>query len=204
MDPTVSGKKKINVAAMAKIGMLSGLAVVLMLFEIPLWFAPGFYKMDLSEVVVAIGAFSMGPVAGIIIEAIKVLLNLVINGTITGGVGELANFVIGCCFIVPAALLYRHKKNLKNAILGLCLGTVLMAACGGLVNAYILLPAYCAAFGWPMEQIISMGNAVNGSITNLTTFIFWAVVPFNLVKGIVSSALTLLLYKRVSPILHKN
>ena len=73
MDPTVSGKKKINVAAMAKIGMLSGLAVVLMLFEIPLWFAPGFYKMDLSEVVVAIGAFSMGPVAGIIIEAIKVL-----------------------------------------------------------------------------------------------------------------------------------
>ena len=88
MDPTVSGKKKINVAAMAKIGMLSGLAVVLMLFEIPLWFAPGFYKMDLSEVVVAIGAFSMGPVAGIIIEAIKVLLNLVINGTITGGVGD--------------------------------------------------------------------------------------------------------------------
>lgn len=199
----VQKKKRMDIATMAKIGVLSAVAVVLMLFEIPLWFAPGFYQIDLSEVVVAIGAFSMGPVAGMIIEAIKILLNLIINGTITGGVGEVANFAIGCSFIVPAALIYQRKKTFQRAVVGLAVGTLSMSLLGCVLNAFVLLPVYATVFGMPMEQLVAMGTAVNASITNLTTFVFWAVLPFNLLKGVISAVLTLLLYKRVSPILHK-
>ena len=100
--------KKLNTKKLTQIGMLSAVSVVLMLIEFPLPFlAPGFYKLDLSEVPVLIGCFSMGPVAGVMIELIKVLLNLVINGTETACVGELANFVVGCAFILPAGLIYR-------------------------------------------------------------------------------------------------
>ena len=95
---------------MVEIAMLSAIAVVLMLFEFPLPFiAPPFYELDFSEVPVLIGAFALGPWAGVIIEAIKILLNLVINGTITAFVGEIGNFIIGVAFVLPAALIYNKK-----------------------------------------------------------------------------------------------
>ncbi len=93
---------------LAQIGMLGAISVVLMLFEIPLPFAPAFYEIDFSEVPVLVGCFAMGPVAaGAAIELIKILLNFAINGTITAGVGELANFLLGCSFVVPARIIYR-------------------------------------------------------------------------------------------------
>ncbi|MGM9526566.1 MAG: ECF transporter S component, partial [Peptococcaceae bacterium] len=96
-------KKKMQLNTLTKIAMLSAVAGVLMLFEAPLWFAPSFYKLDLSELAVMIGALAMGPVAGALIELVKILLNFVLNGTITGGVGELGNLLVGCAFVVPAA-----------------------------------------------------------------------------------------------------
>ena len=179
---------------LVQIGMLAGIAVVLMLFDIPLPFAPSFYQIDLSELPVLIGAFAMGPMAGVLIELIKVLLNLVINGTDTAFVGEFANFLIGCALIVPAALVYQRKKTRKSAVIG-------MAAVGGVINAYVLLPAYSAAFGIPIDGLVEMGAAVNQAITSLPTFCLFAVVPFNLVKGLVVSVITLLLYKHISRIL---
>ena len=113
--------KNRRIRNMVQIGMLAAVATVLMLFEFPLWFAPSFYQLDFSEVAVLIGAFSMGPAAGVVIEALKILLNFLINGTITAGVGELANFIIGCGLIVPAALIYKRHKTKKNAMLGLSL-----------------------------------------------------------------------------------
>lgn len=186
-----------------KIAVLSAISVIIMLLEIPLPFAPSFYKLDLSEIVVMIGAFAMGVVPGIFIELIKVLLNLLINGTITAGIGELANFVIGCSYIVPAALIYRHRKTLKTAILGMSVGTVSITIVGSLMNLFVLLPAYAALANIPFDTLVGMGTAVNPAITDVTTLVLFATAPFNLLKGVVCSVIVLLLYKRISPILHR-
>lgn len=201
MTNTQTGKMALK--TITKVAVLSAISVIVMLFEIPLPFAPGFYKVDLSEVVVMIGALAMGVVPGIFIELIKVLLNLLINGTITAGVGELANFVIGCSYIVPAALIYRHRKTLKTAIVGMSVGTVSITIVGALMNLFVLLPAYSALAGMPLDTLVGMGTAVNPAITNVATLVLFATVPFNLLKGVVSSVLVLLLYKRLSPILHR-
>lgn len=104
---------------MVQIAMLTAVAEVLMLFDFPLPFAPSFYKIDLSEVPILIGCFAMGPAAGIIIEAMKILLNFIISGTVTAGVGELANFAIGCSMVLPAGLIYRYHKTRKMPVLGM-------------------------------------------------------------------------------------
>ena len=128
-----------KIRTMAQIGMLSAIATVLMLFEIPLPFAPSFYEIDFSEVPVLVGCFAMGPVAGAAIELIKILLNFAINGTITAGVGELANFLLGCSFVVPAGIIYRKMHTRKGAIIGMATGTVLMTIFGCFLNAFVLL-----------------------------------------------------------------
>ena len=197
-------KKKLGTREIAIIGMLGAISIVLMLFEIPLPFAPSFYKLDLSEVPVLIGCFAIGPMAGVFIELIKILLNLLINGTITAGVGELANFLIGCAFCVPAGIIYRKKTTKKGAVIGLMSGTVIMTFLGCFINAYIMLPAYAKACSWPLDDIIAMGTEVNGNIVDLFTFVIFAVVPFNLLKGIVVSGVVLLIYKKISPIIKRH
>ena len=186
---------------MVQVAMLAAAATVLMFFDIPLPFAPSFYKIDLSEVPVLIGAFVMGPLAGAAIELVKVLLNMVMKGTTTAGVGELANFLIGCAFVMPAAWIYKAQKTKKNAVIGMAVGTIFMAAAGGLLNAFVLLPAYAAAFGMPIDALVAMGTAVNKAITSLTTFVLFSVVPFNLLKGVIVSVVTMLLYKHISRLL---
>ena len=191
---------RINVRTTVKVGMLAAIAVVLMMFEIPLPFAPSFYEIDFSEVPVLIGAFSIGPLAGAVIEFVKILLNLVFTGTDTAGVGELANFVIGCSLCIPAALIYKHKKTRKSALIGMVTGTTLMVIAGCFINAYIMLPVFSAAFQLPIDALVSMGTAVNPYITNLTTFVIFAVAPFNLLKGALVSLIVLMIYKKISPI----
>ncbi|HIQ97751.1 MAG TPA: ECF transporter S component [Candidatus Limivivens merdigallinarum] len=192
-----------KVRFMAQIAMLTTVAEILMLFEIPLPFAPSFYEIDFSEVPILIGCFIMGPAAGVMMEFLKILLNFLINGTMTAGVGELANFLIGCALVVPAGMLYRMRKTRKQAIIGMAVGTLCMAVVGGVLNAFVLLPAYAAAFGG-MDAIIAMGTAVNGSISGLSTFVLFAVVPFNLLKGILVSIVTFILYKYVSRVMIHN
>lgn len=194
--------EKSKVRTLAQIAMLGAVATVLMLFEFPIPFiAPPFYEMDFSEVPVLVGAFAMGPVAGIAIEAIKILLNFVINGTITAGVGELANFIFGCAFLLPAALIYRKNKTRKNAIIGMAIGTVVMTVAACIINALVLLPAYGAAFGMPVDAFVQRGTSINKAIDSLFTFAVLAVGPFNLIKGIAVSAIVLLIYKRIRVIL---
>lgn len=190
-----------SIRSLAIIGLLSALASVLMLFEIRLWFAPQFYKLDFSEVPVFIGAFALGPIAGMMIELIKILVNFVLDGTETIGVGELANIIIGCSFVLPGALIYNWKKTKKGAILGLIAGTITMTTIGSLLNAFVLLPFYAKVSGLPIENLIAMGTAVNANITNMSTFILWAVAPFNLFKGISVSIITIVLYKRLSRVI---
>lgn len=191
---------RISVRTTVKIGMLAAISVILMLFEIPLPFAPSFYEIDFSEVPVLIGAFAMGPVAGAAIELVKILLNLVITGTDTAGVGELANFIIGCSLCLPAAIIYKRKKTRKGAMIGMVTGTALMVVIGCLINAYVMLPAYSAAFNLPIDALVQMGTAINPNITNLNTFVIFAVAPFNLLKAVLVSLIVLLIYKKISPI----
>ena len=185
-----------------QIGMLGAIALVLMFFEFPIPFiAPPFIKMDFSEIPVLVGTFAMGPLAGVLIELLKNLLNLVIHGTTTMGVGELSNFIIGCAFVVPAGLFYRKKKTRVNALKGMAAGTLLMAAMGCLTNAFIMFPLYSTLMGIPMDSFIAMGTAIHPAIDNMVSFVILRMVPFNLLKGIVISFITLLLYKRLRVLL---
>lgn len=195
-------KKYLDTRNVAQIGVLGAVSFVLMMLEFPLWFAPGFYQLDLSELPVLVGAFAMGPLAGALIELVKVVLYFFLHGSSTFGVGDLANFIIGCSLVVPASLIYTHKKSKKHAVAGMAVGTLTMTAAGSLINAFVLLPLFAAVAGLPMEKLIGMGAAVNPSIHGLTTFVLFAVVPFNILKGTVVSLLTILIYKKVSPILH--
>jgi riboflavin transporter FmnP len=189
-----------SIRGLTTMAMLSGIAVMLMYIEFPLWFAPGFYKLDFSEIPVLIGSFALGPVAGIIIEFIKILLNLLIKGTDTAFVGEFANFLIGCSLVIPSAVIYYKMKSRKFALAGLVVGTIAMIVVGSVLNAYVLLPFY-AKVSIPMDTLIAMGTKINPAIHSLGTFVLFAVAPFNLVKGVVVSTITLLLYKKVSYII---
>lgn len=197
-------RNRSKIRMMAQIGMLSAISTVLMLFEIPLPFAPSFYEIDFSEVPILIGSFAMGPLAGATIEFIKILLNFAINGTITAGVGEIANFLIGCSLVVPAAFIYRKKHTRNGALIGMAAGTIFMAVVGCFMNAFILLPAYAKAFGMPIDTLVGMGTAVNKHITDLKTFVLLSVGPFNLLKGVLVSMIVFLIYKKISPILRMN
>ena len=197
-------KRKLTTREITTVGMLGAIATVLMLFEIPLPFAPSFYEIDFSEVPVLVGCFALGPVAGVLVELIKIILNFAINGTVTAGVGEVANFLIGISFCVPAAVIYSKKKAKKSAIIGLIVGTVVMAIFGCFINAYVLLPTYAKAFQIPIDGLIAMGTAVNAGINSLMTFVVFAVLQFNLLKGILDSIIVLLIYKKISPILKKQ
>lgn len=199
-NAAVRNEQRVGIRTMVQVGMLSAIATVLMLFEIPLPFAPSFYEIDFSEVPVLIGCFTMGPLAGVAIEMVKILLNFLINGTVTAGVGEIANFLIGCAFCVPAGLLYQKQKTRKGALLGMAVGTGMMVIVGCVINAYVLLPVYAKAFQMPLDALIGMGTAVNPNITGLSTFVIFAVAPFNLLKGVLVSLIVLAIYKKISPI----
>ena len=193
-----------NTHYIAYTAIFAALAGVLMLFEIPLFFAPAFYKIDLSEIPILICTFYLGPVAGVAAELVKIAVKLVLKGTSTAFVGDFANFVVGCSFVLPASMFYHARPGKKTALFGMILGTAVMTVFGSAFNAIYLLPKFAALFGMPMEAIIGMGTKVNAAITSVSTLVLFAVVPFNLLKGVIVSALTFVLYKRISPILHRG
>lgn len=198
----MSVTSKTSIRYMARIAVLTAIASVLMLLEIPLWFAPGFYKLDISEAVILMGGFAMGPGAAILIEFLKNLINILLNGTTTAYIGELANFITGCAFVVPAAVIYKYHKNKKSALISMVAASLSLMVIGSLLNYFVLIPAFSRFYNLPVEDIIGMGAAVNPLVTDLKSLVVWAVAPFNLVKGVLCSTLAMLLYKRVSKILH--
>ena len=184
------------------IGLFSALSVILFLMEFPIPFlAPGFYELDFSEIPALVGAFAFGPVAGVMIEFCKVLLKLVIKGTSTAFVGDLANFVIGCSLVLPASVIYMFKKTKKRAIAACVTGTLIMTVFGSAFNGIYLLPAFSKLFGMPLDAIVAAGAEINGNIHSVTSFVVFAVAPFNVIKGVAASAVTMLIYKPLSPIL---
>lgn len=177
------------------IGIFSALAAILMYVEFPLPFAPDFYKIDFSEVPVLVSGFTCGPIAAVITEFLKILIKLLLKGTSTAFVGEFANFVVGCAFVIPATTIYWKKKNFKFAMVGMVVGTIVMTLVGCFTNAFILLPAFAYLFGGiRVDDLVAMGTAVNPAIDSLFTFILLAVTPLNIVKGILVTVIESLIY----------
>ena len=181
------------------IGICAAIATVLHILDFPVLFvAPGFYKLDFSELPVLLCGFYLGPTATVACEGVKILLKLMIKSTSTAFVGDFANFVVGCSFVLPATIWYHLHKSKHAAIIGLALGTISMALLGSAFNAVYLLPKFAELYGMPLETIIAMGAEIHSSIRDVTTFAMLCVAPLNVLKGVMVSVPTLLLYKRVA------
>lgn len=203
MSAMVSTKSRMSVNTIAKVSVLGALAFLVMLFEIPLPFAPTFYKLGFDEVIVLIGGFALGPWAAVCIECLKIALNLLFNGTMTAGTGELSNLLIGLSLVLPATMIYQQDKSRKHALIGLIAGTISMVIMGAIINYFIILPAYAFFMKIPMEGLIAAGTAINLNINGLLSFVLFATVPFNLLKGVLVSVVVFISYKKVSPLLKK-
>lgn len=191
---TVSPARRVSI-----IGICSAIATVLHMLDFPLIFlAPEFYKLDFSELPVLLCGFYLGPSAAVATEGVKILLKLLFKSTSTAFVGDFANFVVGCSFVLPATIWYHAHKSKHSAVIGLGVGTVSMALLGSAFNAVYLLPKFAQLYGIPLEAIIGMGADIHGGVTNVATFVILCVVPLNIVKGVMVSILTMLLYKRVA------
>lgn len=190
-----------NVRYLTVTAMLSAAAFVLMFleFSLPL-LMPDFIKMDLSELPALIGAFSMGPMCGVLICLIKNVLHLLI-GT-TGGIGELSNFLLGVAFVLPAGLIYKRKKNRKNALLGSLSGAVVMAVFSVISNYFLVYPFYYNMM--PEETILAAYRFIAPSMENMLQCLICFNMPFTFVKGIFSVIITFVIYKHISPILKGN
>lgn len=192
---------KKNTSMIVKVGLLSAISFVLMYLEFSVPFFPSWLKFDVSDVPALLGAFAIGPLAGAIIELLKNILHIALKGTTTGAVGELANFFLGAAFVVPAGWVYMKNKTKKGAIIGLIIGVIGLMVLGSFANYYVFIPAFGKIM--PLEQIFKVASMANKYIVDTKTYILYAVIPFNLVKGIIEALITILLYKRLSNILHK-
>ena len=197
MNNNTAGKPVLSAGNMTRIAILAAAASILFLLEIPI---VAFYKLDLSNIPVMLGAFSMGTVPGLIILGLKSLTGLLHSSS--AGVGELADFIMGAALLIPASLIYHRKKSRKTALIGMAAGTLCTAVAGVLVNKYIMLPFYMGAFHMDMEGILSFAKV--GGVDTEWKLLLLVTGPFNLLKGAVLSIVTFLIYKPLSPILHSK
>jgi len=177
--------------------MLSAVAYILMFLDFSVPFMPAFIKMDLSELPALIGSFAMGPLCGVVVCLIKNVLHLFI--TTTGGVGELSNFILGVAFVLPAGLIYKHKKNRKSALIGSLVGAAFMGIFSIVSNYFLVYPVYYNFM--PEEVILAAYQAILPSVKNILQCLICFNMPFTIIKGMFSVVITFLTYKHISPIL---
>lgn len=190
-------RSNLSVQYMTRIAILGALAAVLFPLEIPI---VAFYKLDFSTLPALLGAFSMGPLPGLAILLIKDLSRLAYSSSMY--VGELADFLMGAAFILPASLIYRKHKTRKTALVGMAVGTLCMIVVSVLVNWKMMLPFYMTAFHMDMDAVIGMAQKALPFVDTEWKVLLYVTAPFNLLKGFVLSLLTFVLYKRLSPLLH--
>lgn len=190
-------KKGFSTKYITLTGMLGAISAILMILEFPLPLAPTFIKMDFSDLPVILGGYMMGPVAGLIIILIKILLNFVFTGTVTAGVGEAANMIYSISYMLPAVIIYRLHKSKKEAVISLVVATLFASIVAVFVNTYITFPVYAKAFGMSIDSIVAMGTAINSNITDMFTLMLWSILPFNILKYGIVSIITFILYKKL-------
>lgn len=203
MDNKLHPTQIMSTRTLVKISVLSAIAFILMFFQVPLPFAPPFMQVDISDVPSLIGAFAMGPLPGMMIVLIKNFLHILVEGSKTQFVGELSNFIVGSAYVVTASIIYLRRKSFRTAIIGTIVGILVMSVVATLSNYFIVFPLYAKAFGIDIEALVNMAKGMNSLVTSYESLMVAAVFPFNLVKGIVVGLVTMILYKRVSPILHR-
>ncbi|QSX08007.1 ECF transporter S component [Alkalibacter rhizosphaerae] len=187
---------------LSRVGVLTAIAFVLMYLQFPIaMLFPAFLQFDFSEVPALLGTFSLGPLAGVVIVFLKNVLVYLIRGSFTGGVGELSNFIISAAWMIPVGLIYKKSKTKKNAIKGMVVGGLAMIVVAALSNYFVIIPLYAKIM--PIEAIIGMGAAINPAISNVEMLILLGVTPFNIFKVTIVSLVTALVYKKVSPVLHR-
>lgn len=186
----------------AKVGVLSAIAYVLMFISVPLPIFPSFLKIDVSDIPAIFGGISLGPMAGLTIVIVKNFLQGITAST-TGGIGEFANVVIGGSYVLITCLLYKKIKGIKGVLFGGLAGTIAMTIVGCIVNYYIMMPLYATVYGMTLEQIVQMGSVINPKVTDLLTFVIWMIAPFNIVKAGLMTIVTLPLFKKMEKILSK-
>ena len=200
MQYAVRGQKLMSTKTIAKVGVLSAIAYVLMFISVPLPIFPSFLKIDLSDIPAIFGGMSLGPMAGLSIVIVKNFLQGITAST-TGGVGEFANIIIGGAYVLTVCSFYRKWKNYKGVLCGALLGIVLMTIMGCIINYYVMLPLYSNFM--PMNEIIQMGSIINPRVTDLYSFVIWMIGPFNVVKGVIMTFAILPLFKKMEKLISK-
>ena len=195
-------KTKFKTRDLTLIAMLGAICCVLMHIDFPLPFMPPFMNFDLCGLVELIGGFAMGPVQAFCIILVKILLKLATEGTSSAFTGEIQNVILSCAYVLPPVILYHRNKSKKTAIKGMAIGSVFCSILAIFTNLYIIIPFYMALMGQEMDYFIQMCAEVNPMVQNAVTFVILGVLPFNPIKCVINSVGALVLYKRLSPILH--
>ena len=183
--------------------MLSAIAFLLMFVEFPIpALIPAFVKMDFSELPALIATFSLGPVSGVVVCLLKNVLHILIKGTSSACVGELGNFLLGVCLVVPAGLIYKKEHGRKGALIACLVGAAAMGLLSVPINYFISYPAYVVFYSLPLPAIIGMYQAIRPSTNGLLECLLVFNMPFNLVKGLLTALVCFFIYKPLSPILH--
>ncbi len=196
-----TNKKKINTRKLTATAMLTAVAVVLQYIELPAPFMPPFIKLDISDLPELIGAFAYGPVAGIIIALVKNLIHAI--GGWSFGVGELSNFVLGAIFAGVAGFIYKKNKTKKGAFIGGVVGSVVMAVISIFTNLYIMYPFYANFMPGGMDGILAAYQEILHVDTMIEALLIFN-LPFNILKGMLCVVISMLIYKPLSPFLHKK
>ena len=198
-------KQKTHHLAVA--AMLSAVAAVLQFVEFSIPVMPSFIKLDISDLPALLGTFSLGPVHGVAIQLVKNLLHLPFGSS--AGVGELSNFILGAVFVFAAGVIYTRSKSRKSALVGSVVGAAAMALVSVVTNYFIVYPAYVVLYHLPLDAIVGMYEEILGGVSHVPTqnALFNCLlvfnVPFTLVKGLLDTALCFLIYKPLSPLLHR-
>lgn len=191
-------RSRVNTRKIAMTAILAAAASVLMFISFKLPFMPSFISLDFSELPALLASFTLGPMSGVAVCFVKNLINL--TQSMTGGVGELSNFIIGSAFVLPAGLIYHRHRTIGGAAVGSLLGAVLMAVLGLLSNYFIVYPIYTNIMS--MDAILGMYRAINPAIENLWQALVVFNLPFTFCKGLISAVVTLLIYRKLEPVIN--
>ena len=195
--------KEFSVKRLTLIGMMGALASVLMLFRFPLPFMPPFLSFDLAGVPELIGGFTLGPLSALLIIIVKILIQLAISGSKSMLIGELQGLMLSCAMVLPAAYIYQSNKTKKGAVKGMMFGAVLCTGIAIITNLTMIIPFYISLYGMSMESIVASSSSVNPWINDVTTLALIGILPFNIIKTAVNCAVTLIVYKKISSLIHK-
>ena len=203
-----SNPQSISTTARSTItAMFGALAALLMLFELPIFFTLPFIKLDFSDVPVILGAYMLGPLWGCVIGIIKIALNFVLNGTITGGIGELANLMFTLAYVLPASLIYRVKRTKGGAVVSLISATVVASVIAVILDWFVVFPVYMKVFGLDMPTLLAMSTENNPLVKNAGSLMWFSVFPANLLKYACASVITFFVYspirKLINSVTHK-